>query len=166
MRIDKIVTFTMALTLGAFACAQDYTVGPLHIEHVVARPSFPGQPSGAAYVTIDNTGKSPDKLTSASSSIAKSAQIHTMSMENNVMKMREIDGIELKPGSKTVMQPGHGYHIMLIGLKQPLKVGDKFPLTLNFEKAGKVEVTVVVEEMNAGMKMKDKGHAPHPHPSN
>ena len=68
-----------------------------------------------------------------------------MSMENGVMKMREVSSIELKPGEKVAMQPGDGYHLMLMGLTQQLKVGDKFPMTLTFEKAGTKEVGVWVE---------------------
>ncbi|MGZ3237984.1 MAG: copper chaperone PCu(A)C, partial [Burkholderiaceae bacterium] len=62
-----------------------------------------------------------------------------------------------------VMQPGNGYHIMLVGLKQPLKLGDKFSLTLTFEKAGKLDVPVVVEEVKSGMEMTDKDSASHSH---
>jgi copper(I)-binding protein len=68
-----------------------------------------------------------------------------MEMVGDIMKMREVDGIELKAGSKISMKPGGGYHIMLVGLKHPLIAGDKFMLTLYFEKAGKIEVVVHVE---------------------
>jgi periplasmic copper chaperone A len=64
------------------------------------------------------------------------------------MKMRAIPGIEIKPGAKAELKPG-GFHIMLLDLKQPLKVGDKIPMTLVFEKAGKIEVSVAVEDMAA-----------------
>ena len=163
MQFGRLFIFITTLAISAFALAHDYKIGNLQIEHAVARPSFPGQSSGAAYLSIENHGKAFDKLISISSPIAKSAQIHTMSMEGNVMKMREVDGIELKPSSKTIMQPGNGYHIMLIGLKQPLKLGDKFPLTLTFEKAGKLNVPVVVEEVKSEMEMTDKDSASHSH---
>jgi copper(I)-binding protein len=163
MRFVRLFTFITTLVISTFALAHDYKIGNLQVEHAVARPSFPGQPSGAAYLTIENRGKAADKLLSISSPIAKSAQIHTMSMENNVMKMREVDGIELKPSGKITMQPGNGYHIMLVGLKKPLKIGDQFPLTLHFEKAGKLDVPVIVEEVKSGMNMPDKDVANHSH---
>ena len=71
-------------------------------------------------------------------------------MDGNVMKMREVGSIDIKPAEKITMQPGNGYHIMLIGLSQQLKVGDKIPLTLTFAKAGKVEVMLFVEDKNTG----------------
>jgi copper(I)-binding protein len=97
--------------------------------------------------------------------VAKSGEIHTMSMEGNLMKMREVDGgLEVKPGQKITMQPGNGYHIMLMGLSRPLKAGEKVP-TLTFEKAGKIDVTFNVEDPAAAAgkgDMKDmKGHMHH-----
>lgn len=159
MQFSRLLTLITALAISPFAFAHDYKIGNLQVEHAVARPSFPGQPSGAAYLSIENKGKDADKLMSVSTPVAKSAQIHTMSMEGNVMKMREVEGIELKPSSKTVMQAGSGYHIMLVGLKHPLKVGDHFPLTLVFEKAGKLNVTVSVEEISSGMQMNNSDSA-------
>ncbi|MGZ3157481.1 MAG: copper chaperone PCu(A)C [Burkholderiaceae bacterium] len=163
MQFGRLLTCITTLAISALALAHDYKVGNLQIEHTVARPSFPGQPSGAAYLTIENHGKVSDKLMSVSSPIAQSAQIHTMSMEGNVMRMREVDGIELKPTSKTVMQPGNGYHIMLVGLKKPLNLGDQFPLTLMFEKAGKLNVSITVEEVKSGMEMTGKDSTSHSH---
>jgi copper(I)-binding protein len=162
MQFGRLLLFIITLTISALVFANDYKIGNLYINHAVARPSYPGQPSGAAYFSIENRGSTLDKLISISSPIAKSVQIHTMSMEGGVMKMREADGIEIKPSSKIIMQPGNGYHIMLIGLKQPLKPGDKFPLTLTFEKAGKLRVPVVVEGIKSGMDMTHKDSASHP----
>jgi copper(I)-binding protein len=62
-----------------------------------------------------------------------------------VMRMREVDGIALAPKAKVQMRPGAGMHLMLIGLKEPLKEGASFPMTLQFERAGKVEVKVIVQ---------------------
>jgi copper(I)-binding protein len=78
-----------------------------------------------------------------------------MAMDGNVMKMREVDGVDLPPNSKVAMQPGDGYHIMLMGLKKPLAAGDKFPMTLRFEKAGKVDVSVKVEDQAAAQNKPD-----------
>jgi copper(I)-binding protein len=148
MQLRSILALT-AFTVAAAANAHDYKAGELAIAHPYARATVPNQPTGAAYMTIENTGGNADKLIGASSPVAKSVQIHSMSMQGDVMKMREVSDIELKPSTKTELKPGDGYHLMLIGLKQPLKPGDKFPVTLNFEKAGKVEVAVWVEDKNA-----------------
>jgi copper(I)-binding protein len=142
------------LALAAFAAstaahAQDYKAGELTIAGPYARATVPHQPTGAAYMTIENAGKTADKLIGASSPVAKSVQIHSMTMQGDVMKMREVSDVELKPSTRTELKPGDGYHLMLMGLKQPLKAGDKFPVTLTFEKAGKVEVPVRVEDKAA-----------------
>jgi copper(I)-binding protein len=155
----------LLLASTAFAAhAHDYKAGDISVGHPYARPTVPNQPAGGAYVSLENKGKTPDKLVGASSPVARSVEIHTMAMENNVMKMREVPGIELKPAEKTVMKPGDGYHLMLMGLKQALKAGEKFPLTLQFEKAGKVEVSVLVEDKNAkdAMTMPAEGKADMP----
>jgi copper(I)-binding protein len=143
----------VAVALAAatiLAHAHGAKVGDLRIIHPHARATVPGQPSGAAYLGIENTGKSADKLVAVSSPIAKSVAIHTMAMEGNVMKMREASAIDLAPGAKVSMKPGDGYHIMLMGLTRPLKKDDKFPMTLTFEKAGKVDVEVHVDGDAAG----------------
>jgi copper(I)-binding protein len=146
MNFRSIISLAAVLMFSAAANAHEYKVGDLQIQHPYARTTVASQSSGAAYLTIENKGKDADKLLSASSPVAKEVQIHSMSMEGNVMKMREVSNVEIKPAAKVSMKPGDGYHIMLIGLKQPLKAGDKFPLTLNFEKAGKSEVSVHVEQ--------------------
>jgi len=152
MSFHRIFPLLATLIISSAAMAHDYSIGKLHIGHPVARPTNPAQTSSAAYFSIDNKGEKTDRLIAISTTIAKAAQIHTMSMEGDIMRMREVGNIELKPASSIVMQPGHGYHIMLMGLKRPLKTGDKFPLTLTFEKAGKLEVSVQVEEVKQGMK--------------
>lgn len=146
MHLRSILTFAVALLASSLAGAQEYKVKDLRISDAYARATAPQQPAGGAFVTIENKGNATDKLVAAASPVAKSVEIHTMSMEGNVMKMREVPGIELKPAAKLVMKPGDGYHLMLMGLQQPLKAGDKFPLTLTFEKAGKTEVSVVVRD--------------------
>lgn len=137
----------LALSLGAALPAQahEFNVGDLHVGHPWARPTVAKQPAGAAYIAIDNRGKSADTLVSASSPVATEVQIHSMKMEGTTMRMREVPKLEVAAGAKVAMTPGDGYHMMLLGLKQPLKAGDKFPMQLVFEKAGKVDVTVNVE---------------------
>lgn len=142
----RSTVFAMLLAAGACAHANGYHAGDVYIEHPYARATVPHQTTGAAYLVIENKGKKDDRLVGLASPIAASVEIHTMSMDGNVMKMREVSEVALKPAAKIAMQPGGGYHLMLIGLRQPLKAGDRFPLTLSFEKAGRAEVLVIVEE--------------------
>jgi periplasmic copper chaperone A len=137
------------LAISASAFAHDFKAGDIRISHLYARPTVTAQTNGAVYVSIENNGKTADQLISVSSPASQSAEIHTMSMQGNVMKMREVPNIEIKPAEKVTMAPGHGYHIMLIGLKQPLKPGDKLPVTLRFKNAGSVETQVSVETPTA-----------------
>jgi copper(I)-binding protein len=143
-----ITALAFALVAGT-AAAQNYQLKDLVIDHPYARATPPGARVGGAYLTIENKGASADKLVDASSPAAKVVEIHEMAMDAGVMKMRPVRGIEIKPGAKAELTPG-GYHIMLIDLKQQLKSGDKIPLTLVFEKSGKVDVTVAVEAMAGG----------------
>ncbi|MGS0741288.1 copper chaperone PCu(A)C [Glaciimonas sp. GG7] len=153
----RITASLFALAFSVSAYAHDYKIGTLKVDHPYARATVPGQPAGGAYLSIQNTGNDTDKLLSATSPAAKSVEIHDMKMEGNVMKMREVGEVELHPMSTLVMAPGGGYHIMLMGLTKPLKVGDKFPMTLTFQKAGKIEVSVSVDDLTA------KSEAPHQH---
>jgi copper(I)-binding protein len=146
MHIKSLVALA-ALLVGSLAQAHSYTAGSLKIDHPAARATMGNMSNGAAFVQIENTGNADDALLSVSSPAAASVEVHSMSMEGDVMKMRAIEQLDIKAGSKVEMKPGNGYHIMLLGLKKPLKLGDEFPLTLTFKKAGKVKVSVHVEEM-------------------
>lgn len=152
-----------ALVVAFSANANEYKAGGLHIIHPYARTTVPNQTVGGAYLTIENSGKTGDKLVAVASPIASRAEIHTMSMDGNMMKMREVSDIEIKPSSKLVMQPGNGYHIMLTGLKQPLKAGNTFPLTLTFEKAGKLAVSVLVQDKEQQPKDANEAGMHHQH---
>ncbi len=138
-------------TLSAAAAAHGSNVGDIAIGHPFATPSLAGTTTGAAYfATLENTGASADKLVRASTPMAARVEIHTMAVDaQGVMRMREIDGIALAPKAKLQMRPGMGMHLMLVGLKEPLKEGATFPMTLVFERAGTVEVKVVVQTPRA-----------------
>ena len=125
------------------AQAHSFKLGDINIGHPYARTTAAGQASGGGYLKLENKGAD-DKLLSASADVAASVELHSMSMEGDVMRMRQVDGIALPKGKTVELKPG-GFHIMFMGLKAPLKSGDKFPLKLKFEKAGEVTVTVNVE---------------------
>lgn len=135
------------LCLAAASQAHEYKAGPLTIVHPFSRPSA-GRTAGA-YMTIENRGGEADRLIAAASPAAEKTELHTMTMDGNVMRMRAVEGIDLPAGGKVALQPGGGFHVMLIGLKNPLKEGDKVPLTLAFAKAGKVEMEAIVEKPGA-----------------
>jgi periplasmic copper chaperone A len=139
-----------ALTLGLAAAASQahsFKLGEITIAHPYARATVAGQPTGGAFLTIENAGAD-DRLVSASAEVSKVVELHSMSMEGDVMRMRQLDSIALPAGKAVALKPG-ALHIMLIGLKAPLKEGDKFPLKLKFEKAGEVTVQVNVEAAGA-----------------
>jgi periplasmic copper chaperone A len=131
----------MFVTVAASAQTSD-----VQITDAWARATPGGAQSAAAYVTVESTGG--DKLTGVSTPAAQKADIHSMTMNNGVMTMRQVDGIDLPPGQKVTLKPG-GYHIMMTGLAKPLEVGQSFPMTLNFAKAGAQQVTVTVEKIGA-----------------
>ena len=122
----------------------------ISLDHAWARATAGNATTGAAYLTVTDNG-APDRLTGASTPVAAMAKLHETIDDNGVMKMRPVAGIALTQGKAVTFKPG-GYHIMLTGLKSPLKAGDSFPLTLTFEHAQPITVTVHVEAMgSAGM---------------
>jgi copper(I)-binding protein len=140
----KIILAALVMSVAASVSgAHSAKLGNIDIGHPYARSTAPGQPNGGAYLSLDNKGGD-DKLLSASAAVANSVELHLMSMDGNVMRMRQVDGIALPAGKMVELKPG-ALHVMLLGLKAPLKEGDKFPMKLKFEKAGEVEVTVNVE---------------------
>jgi len=144
--MKKLTRYAALATLGLAALAahaHTFKLGAIEIGHPYARATAPGQPAGGGYLSLSNAGAN-DRLLSASAEVSKAVELHTMTMEGDVMRMRQVEAIELPAGKKVELKPG-GLHIMFIGLKAPLKLGDKFPLKLKFEKAGEVTVEVNVE---------------------
>ncbi len=146
------------LTSGVHA--QDAVLKDLRIRQAIASPSIPGAQAGGAVATLENRGSVADKLMGASTPAAERVEIHVMKMENNIMRMREIGPVEIKPGQTVVMGKSHpeGLHMMLMGLKQPLKEGEKVPITLNFEKAGAVQLEMLVSGQARGAKAGEHKH--------
>jgi periplasmic copper chaperone A len=132
--------------------------GTIEIVHPWARASI-GR-IGVVYMTIKNTGTTDDRLVAAATPLAAQAQLHISVNNNGVMSMRPLSAVDVKANGEAVLHPD-GMHLMLIGLKHPLKAGQSFPLTLTFEKAGSLEVTVPVMKVGTtggtngmgGMKM-------------
>jgi copper(I)-binding protein len=127
--------------VAALSLAAGAAFAQVQVEGAWARPTVPGQPAGGGYLAM--TAATGDRLVSGSSSAAARVELHPMAMKGDVMEMREVTSIDLPAGKKVELKPG-GLHLMFIGLKAPLKVGAKIPVTLKFEKAGEVKVDFTV----------------------
>lgn len=155
-------TFVIALTIlacsGTRSHAEDISAGGLKISAAWARATPKGAPVGGGYLTITNTGTAADRLIGGTSDAATRFEIHDMSMDNGVMKMRPVDaGIEIKPGQTVELKPG-GYHVMFVGLKKTFVQGDHVKAILKFEKAGDVPVDFSVEGIGAQTGGMQHGH--------
>jgi len=139
----------IACLFTAPARAGDVKAGDLVISQAWGRATPNGAKIGGGYLTIENRGSTPDKLIGVSGDIAGKIEVHEMAMNDGVMKMRPLDkGLAIEPGKTVKLAPG-GYHLMMMDLKNPLKQGDRVPVTLEFEKAGKVQVTLDVQAVGA-----------------
>src|ERR1700709_1390716 len=146
-------TFTFAaLATTLFAgpvCAEDIKAGDLVISQAWSRATPGGAKIAGGYLTIENKGTAPDRLIGGSADVAGKVEVHEMAMNNGVMTMRPLDkGLAIEPGKTVKLAPG-GYHLMMFDLKSPLKQGDKVPVTLEFEKAGKVKLSLDVQGIGA-----------------
>lgn len=149
--MKKLILAALLLAASTgLALAHDYHAGALTLGHPWARPAPSGATTGAGYLTITNTGASADRLTGGSTPAAARLEIHEMSMAGGVMRMRPVSGgLDIPAGATVALKPG-GYHVMLIGLKRPLNVGDRIPATLTFQRAGTVKVEFQVQGAPAG----------------
>ena len=147
MHMKKLMIAAALSVVAWGAHAQTTKAGPINVASAYARATAAGQPAGGGFLTLVNAGGD-DRLVSASSDAAASVELHMMSMKGDVMQMRQVDAIDIKAGQTVELKPG-GYHLMLMGLKAPLKAGSSFPLTLKFEKAGEVTVRLKVEAAGA-----------------
>ena len=138
-----VLTFAFAGAVGT-TLADDFRLNDLRIDHPYMRPTPPGARTGAAYFTVRNVGSTNDRLVGASTPASKAVELHTMTMDGNVMRMRAVSAIDVPAGGKVALTT-HGYHAMLVDLAKPLKEGERVPLTLRFERAGTIDVAASVE---------------------
>ena len=138
-------------SITTIAHAHDFRAGQLVIDHPYATPSLTGTSNGAAYFRgIRNRGVAPDRLVSASTAVAEQVELHEMTMEGDIMRMRQVPAIDLPAGQEVQLRHGQRYHLMLINLRKPLVAGDRFDLTLKFEKAGETTVKTWVQQPREG----------------
>jgi copper(I)-binding protein len=126
----------------------------VEVQEAWSRATPPGAKVAAGYMTLRNKSASPDRLVGASSPAAARVETHTMEMKGDVMRMREVKGIEVPANGSFEFKPG-GAHLMLVDIKRPLKEGERVPLVLRFEKAGEVKTELAVQGMGA---TKPHGH--------
>jgi copper(I)-binding protein len=142
----KTAVLAASLTLAPLAAsAQSYALGALRIDHAWSRPNPPGAPTAVGYMTITNTGRTPDRLVGAVSPEAASVEVHQMTMAGGVMRMRPLSGGLPIPASQTVRLAPVGYHLMLIGPKHAFRTGERILAILRFEHAGQVKVELLVQ---------------------
>ncbi|MGE8362983.1 copper chaperone PCu(A)C [Pseudomonas sp.] len=142
--LKKTLLAAVMMGTSLLANAHDYSVGELHIEHPWSRAMPPVAPTAAAYFVVHNKGQGADRLLSVQTPVAGKAELHEHVHADGVMKMQHVQTVDIPAGGEVKFEP-MGYHVMLFNLKQQAKDGERFPLTLTFEKAGKVDVEVAVQ---------------------
>ncbi|MBU2157004.1 MAG: copper chaperone PCu(A)C [Gammaproteobacteria bacterium] len=145
MLLKKTLLIAALLSPSLFANAHEYTVGELHIAHPWSREMPPVAPTAAAYFVVHNKGAEADRLLSVSTPHAGKAELHEHIHADGVMKMQQVENVTIPAGGEVKFEP-MGYHVMMFNLKQQAKDGERFPLTLTFENAGKVDVEVAVQK--------------------
>ena len=145
MKRNTLALLVVALGFSFSAQAQEARVGSIKIEKAYTRSTVPGQMAAGGFMKIENKGAA-DQLLSASSPVAGEVQLHEMSMDGQVMKMRQVKDIPVPAGGAVELKPG-GLHLMFMNIKAPLAAGETVPVKLKFAKAGEVEVKMPVNAM-------------------
>jgi len=136
----------LALAVGFGAHAED--CGAIAASGVWAPPSLAGTDNGVAYMILTNHGAAADRLLGVSTPVAEMAELHRDEVKDGIMSMRPAGPVDLAPGATVTLAQGR-LHLMLMGLKQPLKLGDRFPVTLSFEHGGPLTIDVPVARQAA-----------------
>jgi periplasmic copper chaperone A len=147
MTMRRALALVACLLAPTVAAAHEYRAGDLHIVHPWTRATPPGARVAGGYMTIHNTGTVADRLIGGSFVESRAFEVHEMTHEYGVMRMRELEkGLEIAPGQKVELKPG-GFHVMMIDLRSPMKEGQSVAGTLVFERAGTISVSFKVEGM-------------------
>ncbi|GAB4541994.1 MAG: hypothetical protein Kow0063_33410 [Anaerolineae bacterium] len=145
--IHKTILALVSVTVLILAACGPGSPGPqIRVEDAWARPVPAAGGNGAVFMRLANTGSASDQLVGGQSPAAGAVEVHKTTMAEGVMTMEHIPSLEVPARGEVLLKPG-GYHIMLIGVTQPLSPGDSLPITLRFEKAGEMTVDVEVREM-------------------
>ena len=140
--------FLSSLLFAFAALAHSQEKGDIEVRHPWSRATPPGAKVGVGYLEIRNKGSQPDRLLSATTPVAKRVEMHVTEHAGEVAKMRQLRVLEIPGRERLELRPG-GAHLMLVDLVQPLKKGERFSVTLRFERAGEVEVQFEVQELGS-----------------
>lgn len=143
MKVRHLLLLTSLLAAPLLAQAHEYEAGQIHIDHPWARAMPPSAPNAAAFFVLHNRGAA-DRLLGVSSPLAQKAELHEHVHQNGLMKMQQVQAMDVPAGAEVKFAP-MGYHVMLFGVRQQPRDGERFPLTLRFEQAGEVQVEVAVQ---------------------
>ena len=157
MRFATIATIVVAYFISAGAIAADFKIGSIEIIGPWSRATPKGAATAIGYMTIKNNGTTPDRLIGGSVDFANVFQLHSMTMEDGVSKMRDLEGVEIAPGETVEFNPG-GSHIMFVGLKYALAQGERVKGTLVFEHAGAIQIEYDVQGIGAQASPHDMDH--------
>jgi copper(I)-binding protein len=149
--VNQVVIAACIVTgvLSSSAAAEHgFRKGDLDVRHPWTRATPPGATNAAGYLEIRNSGKEPDRLVGASTPNGERVELHMTVREGDVMKMREVQSFEVPAGQRLTLRPG-GQHLMIVGLKKPLAVDARIPLTLRFERAGEIRVELRVQSADS-----------------
>jgi periplasmic copper chaperone A len=147
--VTALAALSFVQLAASHAAPADYKVGSLEITQPWARATPKDASAGAAYMTVTNTGTTPERLSCVSSDAAAQCQIHEMSMDNGVMKMRPVEGgLPIKPGETVTLKPG-GFHVMLVNLKAPLQQGKSLEATFKVDAGETVQVEFPIAAIGA-----------------
>lgn len=148
-----------SMHMNESAVPEEYHVGDLTITAPFTRATLPNAPVAGGFLTVTNTGAEDDRLVAVSSEAAGHSELHEMAMEGDVMKMRElVDGLTIPAGETVALKPG-GYHIMFMELQHSLEEGHTVSVTLTFEKAGEIDIPLLIGTSNA----REAEHGGHGH---
>lgn len=158
----KALFLTLLIALvPALASAHEYSHGKVRIDHPWSRPTPPGTPMGVGYLVIVNNSKKDITLIAAETPRAGHVSIHESLMKDGVMRMQPVKGgLKIPAGDMVELKP-HGYHLMLEQLKEPLKAGERVPLSLNFDGAETMKVELLVEPLDKDMSEQSMDHSGH-----
>jgi copper(I)-binding protein len=133
---------------AALASPHSHEKGDIQVRHAWSRATPPGAKVAAGYMEIRNNGRQPDKLVSASTTVARRVEMHVTERDGEIMRMREVKSFEIPARERYELRPG-GSHLILVDIARPLKKGEKFAMRLVFERAGELEVELEVQEQGS-----------------
>ena len=153
MKTTKTILSSLAIAATFAVSSLPAFADGMMIDNVRARPNIGSGNISAAFFTIHNKGGKANKLIKAESEVSKTVELHTHLKENGVFKMRQVKNIAVPENGMTELKPG-GLHVMLIGVKSKLKIGDKFMLKLTFENGESKTLHVPVKKIGSHGMMK------------